>query len=271
MNLIANAKLLMKKMLPAWAVQNVRKYRYVKAVKNSKAKERPVIKDLVSPGDIVVDIGANYGWYTVFLSELVGMDGIVHSIEPVPSTFKILKHNSKKLRLTNVSLYQCAISDKSDSVKMTIPINDNGQENLYLASIKHEYKNDKTLTISVNTRTLDSFFPDKSVKISFIKCDIEGNELNCLRGAGDILKHSKPAWFMEIMGDPDDNASEASEVFRILHESGYRSFIYKNGELHERSIGERNVDYFFLNRSHIEYIKSRNNIGMVLKNGPTDI
>ena len=50
----------------------------------------PIIKHLVSPGDIVLDIGANIGTYAKYLSGLVGQSGKVNSVEPVPQTYAIL-------------------------------------------------------------------------------------------------------------------------------------------------------------------------------------
>ena len=60
------------------------------------------IKYLVKPGDSVLDIGANVGWYTNHLSLLVGEPGKVYSIEPIPETFALLRAVVGELGLSNV-------------------------------------------------------------------------------------------------------------------------------------------------------------------------
>jgi FkbM family methyltransferase len=256
MNLIVDIKLFLKKVLPSWAVQYVRKYRYVKAVGRMNIREQAVIRRLVGSGDVVLDLGANYGWYTAFLATLVEANGHVYSVEPVPSTFRILKYIIKKLQLKNVSLFQYAISDRNETVRMSIPRNEGGGHNFYLASIRSDAKSNGARNITVQSRTLDDLFSDNFRKISFIKCDIEGHELHCLHGAAKIIETSHPVWYIEIMGDPDDPSSDAYKVFEIFRKSGYISFIYDGEKLHERKYGEKKVDYFFLQRSHIEQIKS---------------
>ena len=88
-----------------------------------------VVEHLIKPGDSVVDIGANTGLYTKRMSELVGRDGRVFSIEPVPLTFDILGFNVGKLGLTNVELINCAISDTNGSVIVEVPLYESGEEN----------------------------------------------------------------------------------------------------------------------------------------------
>src|SRR5439155_9258522 len=76
-------------------------------------------------------------------------------------------------------------------------------------------------TVSVSTRTLDSLIPWEERKITFVKCDVEGHELECLRGAESILKHSKPSWLIEIWGDLDEEGSRAMKTVRYLEKFGY--------------------------------------------------
>jgi tRNA A58 N-methylase Trm61 len=88
--------------LPDKILQAIKKVHYARAlsaVSEGDEVDFKIIKQLVNPGDYVADIGANYGVYTKYLSELVGRDGCVYSIEPIPLTFEILYSNVKKLGL----------------------------------------------------------------------------------------------------------------------------------------------------------------------------
>ena len=72
------------------------------------------LKQLIKEGDTVVDLGANIGYYTLILAQLVGKSGHVYAFEPEPSNFEILSKNVKENKHDNVTLVQKAISDKKD-------------------------------------------------------------------------------------------------------------------------------------------------------------
>jgi tRNA A58 N-methylase Trm61 len=110
--------------LPVSVLQAFKKRYYAWLLRHSdEVMERDalVLRHLVSFGDHVVDIGAFVGFYTVYLSRLVGPEGRVYSIEPFPSTFEILTANVRKLSLRNVGLINCAVSDTEGFAEMEVP------------------------------------------------------------------------------------------------------------------------------------------------------
>lgn len=100
---------------------------------NNKELDFRVIQYLVDRGDYVIDVGANIGLYTKYLSELVGEKGHVCAIKQISLTFDILVFIVRKLRLSNVETLKCAISDEDAAVQMVVPIRPNGRENFYRA------------------------------------------------------------------------------------------------------------------------------------------
>jgi len=84
-------------------------------------KEISLLPVFTSPGDTVIDIGANFGQYTYTLSKIVGSTGKVFAFEPVEYTFEILKEIIKKLKLTNVELRKIAIGDKNGEIEFITP------------------------------------------------------------------------------------------------------------------------------------------------------
>jgi len=255
-------KLLLKrtawKILPLSTVQSIKKRHYLRLLCSSLLEKEPelrVVRYLVKPGDTVIDIGANVGVYSKILSELVGPDGHVYSIEPFPSTFEILCYNVRKLRLDNVEPINIAISDSEAVVTMALPYDSSGTETHYRASIVTDYAEEgKSETANVQATTIDSRFLSASGTISFIKCDVEGHELACIKGAAKFLARSQPAWLIEVSGEPDDTDSAAHNVFKILQDQGYFAWWYDGSKLRKRRPGDKSTNYFFLKDNHIDIL-----------------
>jgi len=260
---VHQVKLLLKrtawKILPQSTVQLIKKRHYLRLLRSPLLEKEPelrVVRYLVKPRDIVIDIGANIGVYSKILSELVGPEGHVYSIEPFPSTFEILCYNVRKLRLDNVEPINVAVSDSQAIVTMSLPYDSSGAETHYRASIaKDSEKKDKTETSDVQATTIDSRFLSASGTTSFIKCDVEGHELACIKGAAKFLARSQAAWLIEVSGEPDNTDSAAHSVFKILHNHGYSAWWYDGSKLIKRRPGDKSTNYFFLKDNHIDILK----------------
>lgn len=244
--------------MPHSAVQLIKKRHYLRLLRSpllEKDPELKVVQYLVKPGDFVIDIGANVGVYTKILSELVGADGHVYSIEPFPPTFEILSYNIKKLHLDNVEPINVAVSDSESIVTMALPHDSSGAEMHYRASIITNYaEENKSEKAGVQAATIDSRFLNVSEKISFIKCDVEGHEPACIKGAQKFLTQSQAAWLIEVSGNPDDAVSAAQNVFKILQDRGYSAWWYHAGKLRKRRPGDKSTNYFFLKENHIDIL-----------------
>ena len=246
------------RILPHSTVQLIKKRHYLRLLRSSLLEKEPelrVVRYLVKPGDTVIDIGANVGVYSKILSELVGPEGHVYSIEPFPPTFEILCHNVRKLRLDNVVPINVAVSDSQAVVTMSLPYDSSGAETHYRASIITDRpKEGKIKTANVQATTIDSRFLSASGTISFIKCDVEGHEPACIKGAVKFLAQSKPAWLIEVSGEPDNTDSAAHHVFKILHDHGYSAWWYDGSKLIKRRPGDKSTNYFFLKDNHIDIL-----------------
>ena len=247
------------KILPYSAIQLIKKRHYLRLLRSPSSEKEPelrVVRYLVKPGDTVIDIGANVGVYTKILSELVGADGHVYSIEPFPPTFEILCYNLRKLGLDNVEPINVAVSDSEAVVTMAIPYNSSGAETHYRASIITDCPEEgKTETANVQAITIDSRYLSASGAISFIKCDVEGHEPACIKGAAKFLARTQAAWLIEVSGEPDDANSAAHNVFKTLHDYGYSAWWYDGNELVKRRPGDKSTNYFFLKDNHIDTLK----------------
>jgi FkbM family methyltransferase len=223
--------------------------RLLRAAKESGEVDLACLKHVVGRGAYVVDAGASIGLYTKFLSALVGPQGRVYAVEPVPETFDVLASNVRRLGLDNVQALNYALSDADGALEMEVPLWAKGGENLYEARAAAPGAGSGLRRITVPSRRLDTLLPDGP--IAFVKCDVEGHELRCLAGAAETVRRSRPAWLLEVWGDPDERGSHAREVFGAMADLGYEARCCDGSRLEPRLPGRRSVNYWFLLPEHV--------------------
>lgn len=137
---------------------------------------------VLKSGDNVVDGGANYGYWSLVASCIVGKDGTVHAFEPVPSTYDSLQQNIRASRANNVRAYRMALSGQAG--KCTIKLSENdpigGQ-----SSLRNRTDCQHSGSVEVQLITLAEML--YNIPIRLIKLDVEGGELEALKGATHIL------------------------------------------------------------------------------------
>jgi len=248
------------KLLPDSILQPLRVWHHGRVLRSFSDADEPdlaVVRQLVHPGVIAVDLGANFGMYTKVLSDLVGPSGTVMSVEPVPQTFDALSRNVHSLQMHNVSCVNVAISESDGDVVMELPNYDTGGINFYQAAVVESpdtTAGGSMQHLRVRALKLDSLVAGKGI-VSFVKCDVEGHELACLSGAEMVLNSHRPAWLVEVSGDPDALGTKANQVFRIFGDRSYVSWWFDGHRLIKRHPGERSTNYFFLRESHVAELR----------------
>ena len=251
------AKKLSKVVLPESTLNFIKKRHYLNVIKEFKIENEidlKVIKHLVSKGDVTLDIGANIGVYSKYLSKYVGEEGIVNAFEPISITYSFLTHNIKSLNIKNVLCHNIALSDEPGETLMEIPSVIAGENFFRARIISSGYSDKKYKTFKVIRKTLDSFTEIEKNNISFIKCDVEGHELEVLKGSKNTIEESKCSLLLEINDDPVIN-SKANAVVQFLTNLGYRSFWFDGVNLREYKKGDSSVNYFFLLDKHLDKLK----------------
>ncbi|HKK19971.1 MAG TPA: FkbM family methyltransferase [candidate division Zixibacteria bacterium] len=157
--------------------------------------EVKILSTLIKAGDWVIDIGANVGHYTKRLSEVVGREGRVIAIEPVPTTFSLLSANSQHFRFPNITLLNAAVADKVELVGMTIPHASNGMFNYYEAHCLPPEDGD----LSVMTLSIDSL--NINHRVSLVKVDAEGYEALVIAGMQKLIADYHPILIVETRSD----------------------------------------------------------------------
>jgi FkbM family methyltransferase len=142
-------------------------------------------------GDIVLDIGAHIGHYTIIASKRVGPKGKVIAIEADPSNFEMLNKNIKLNNLTNVIPLNYAAYSKESRIRLYTPAEESGYTIYNTIMSSRSKPQDKF--IEVNTNTLDNLLQQNKIKeeqIKWIKIDVEGAEFEVLKGATNVLSKS---------------------------------------------------------------------------------
>jgi FkbM family methyltransferase len=203
--------------------------------------DKAAVEQLIREDDEVVDVGASIGAYTKFLAAKAQR---VYSFEPNPQVFDFLVYNIKKLRLSNVQTFACALSDSERTDTMIIPRYRWGSECHYDATLDSRQQKPGLRSVEVEVSTLDSVLGGNNV--SFVKCDVNGHELAFLRGALETIRRCRPAILLELLGNPDRVGSAAQKVFSLLGEEGYSAYVSEGKFLRQREPGRRSQNYFFL-------------------------
>jgi len=150
-----------------------------------------IFKKVVKERDIVIDAGANIGYFTLLAARLVGPTGKVFAFEPEPKNYYYLEKNIKLNNYNHVLIFQKAVSDRNGKTKLYICDYDTGHHTINkYDGIKNYSKGraTKEKSIEIETITLDDFLKGRVNKIDVIKMDVEGAEALALAGMDRILK-----------------------------------------------------------------------------------
>lgn len=161
------------------------------ALEKYEPYETQLILRQAKRNDVVVDVGANIGYYTILLADKVGKIGKVYAFEPDKTNFEILEKNIKESKLENVVAVNAAVGRKNETKILY-----KSEENLG----DHKLYNDQFLISNVKKEMvkiikLDDYFKDK--KVDLMKIDVQGWEPEVIEGVKKIIEKDKPIIFME--------------------------------------------------------------------------
>jgi len=147
-------------------------------------KYSKVLLEQIRSSDVVWDIGANVGLYSIQFAERLGSDGAVYAYEPVPEVFIKLKEYTKLH--AQVTCFNIALSEANG-----ITYIERGQDPLLATSKIISDKSESSIQIQAMTgdeflRLGNESFP------TFLKIDVEGHELSVLKGMKELLENNPP-------------------------------------------------------------------------------
>lgn len=178
----------------------------------------------VRPGDVVYDVGAHFGYFSLLASALVGDTGRVFSFEPTPGTYAVLKRNLAGH--PNAEAIQAAMSDKRGQATFS----DFGVRysafNSVLAPRLDAATRDRLKPAKhvVETWNMDRFVEERGKPPTFVKIDAESAELAILSGMTNVLREHRPVVSIEV-GDMDvPGAPRSREIVDFMASVGYEPY-----------------------------------------------
>ncbi len=202
----------------------------------SQSGEDIVMRNLVKKNDIVFDIGAHFGFYTLLLSQLVGKNGKVFAFEPNSELLPSLRKTIEPF--ANIELFPIALSDREGKINLFVP------EDASMASLNDwtDGIGGNVHEVSCEMQRLDDLVNEGKLPVpQFIKCDVEGAELSVFNGGIKTLNRvDAPVIMFEL------NAKAANAFGKTTN--SYFDFL--------KSLEEPEYNFFEVLPSGIQKLKS---------------
>jgi FkbM family methyltransferase len=180
----------------------------------AEADMRIIASGLLPPNSVSVDVGCNVGLYASILARRTAR---TIAFEPHPGNAAYLR----ELRIRRCEIVEAAVSDASGRQVLRVPVEGDVEMHALGAIRGNETHVPSTVQYDVEVVTLDSFLPPRlnaSERIGFIKIDVEGHELDVLRGANKIIDAHRPILLVETAARSEQ---AKNELFRFLVPRGY--------------------------------------------------
>lgn len=211
---------------------------------------KQIIRLTCKPNSNSIDVGTHTGdILDVLLRQ--SPNGIHVGFEPIPVLFQQLqnkyKHNS------NVQLFDVALSNSNGSTTFNYVTSNPSYSGIKKRSYDRKGETDKE--IEVKTARLDDFFLQQKTKIDFIKIDVEGAELDVLKGAAQLLARDQPVVVFECgLGGTDIYQHTPAQLFQFFEALGYsisllHQFIKNKPALTQQQFEEQyfqKLNYYFV-------------------------
>ncbi len=172
---------------------------------------------LVKPGDLVLDIGTNVGTTILQLAKRVGKNGMTFGFEPDPINFEVCQRNLDLNDRSNIFVEQIGLGSQTSKVTLVVDTESNRGGNRVGMAKNGQESNE------ISIQRLEDWVISQAISgIDLIKIDVEGYEMEVLKGAESVLTRFRPILFIEL----DDNnlnqqKSSAVELVHFLESMNY--------------------------------------------------
>lgn len=212
-------------------------YAILSSLRKTPNYEKILYLQTVKKGDVVIDAGANRGYFTTLFSMLVGSTGEVHAFEPVPETYDLLLANTGR-RVSNVKANHLAVGRTRGKSPISYDLDDSEKASLAHASAMNAN------SCEVEVIPLDEYVDEENIRrLDFVKIDVEGYELQALDGMEKSLLNFTPQLSIEVTLLHEERPT----LFSFLKQVGYDAFrIIDKGYPSYDSSRHSSEDYFYL-------------------------
>lgn len=169
------------------------------------------LQRLLRPGEIACDVGANVGDTALPLARVVGGDGRIFCFEPVPMLRDCLERNIQANRMHQITAVPIALSDQVGEIAMNVSLSDPGMSRIAPP--------DGTSATLVRRTTFDKWHSDTGIgQVSVCKIDVEGHELEVLRGMVGSLQNQL---IRSFVFERHEDMNSDDPVFRVLNSHNF--------------------------------------------------
>lgn len=145
-----------------------------------------VLEKFLHPGDVFLDVGAHIGLFSCVAARFVGDSGFVYAVEPHPEAYDKLRENTRVNKLQNVCAVNVALGAEEGEAHIF------SDKDKATASLIHPENIHRGLGKQIHVTTIDTLIENGMIRVpTFMKVDVEGFELEVLKGARDLLSSSK--------------------------------------------------------------------------------
>lgn len=176
----------------------------------------------IEPGMVILDIGANVGFYSLLFASKVGPRGKVYAFEPDPLSRQILEDRRRAADATNLESAPIALGDYEGKVTLYCNPTNRADNRIHDSLQAHGVE-----AVEVQMTTLDTFRAQNGIdRIDALKMDVQGAEAAALRGMRQTMRETPPRWmFLEFEPELLRGAgSSPEELWALVDEYGYEAF-----------------------------------------------
>jgi len=210
-----------------------------------------------------LDIGANYGSYSYLLSKFGNKETRIFAFEPIPNSYRILSRIIRKFNLKNVYPVNMAIGEKEGNIEMETLDGVNAIAHISFPNSsdywRNIYKEEKKIRRQkVKIIKIDNFLNKAGIKgVDFIKCDVEGKELDVFKGAIKTIRKYHPIILCEAEQELTRRYGiDADELIHFLAKLNYETFGYKDKRLiRVDKVSSDHKNYIFINKATLDQVK----------------
>lgn len=207
----------------------------------------------------VLDIGANVGWYTLHLAQIIQpKGGVIHAFEPIPYTYEVLQRNLalNPAHQECIHTYNVALGETPGTVQFYIP----AFQGSVAASMSTLYPEDENITVEGELAVLDDFAVANNIgNVDLFKCDVEGAEMMVLRGGMRLIEREKPILMLEMLRKWSAKFDyHPNDIIALLKDKGYSCWFYDDDAFQQLTAMDESVEalnFFFLHETqHAEIL-----------------